>query len=215
MLGLRHKGVQTMEVRIVFTKENTAKFISHLDLNRLFARVFRRAKINASFTEGFNPHIKAVFSPPVSLGYESECEICDIKLADDENLQDIEKRLSDAMPQGIRIKGVYERKRKINEIEKAVYYIKMPFSCAERIEKLKKEDSITVIKKTKRGESEFDIAPYIKDIEMQDEFSLKVALPVGQMTVNPSLIANCIAGEKVYYYAKRLVFLDKEGKKYE
>lgn len=43
------------DVRIRFAKTGKAKYISHLDLTRCFARAIFRAKIPLWFTEGFNP----------------------------------------------------------------------------------------------------------------------------------------------------------------
>ena len=61
------------EVRIRFSKTGQAKYISHLDINRVFARTFARAGVKIWFTEGFNPHPYMSFSLPLSLGVESYC----------------------------------------------------------------------------------------------------------------------------------------------
>ena len=45
-------------IRVKYKKEDEMIFISHLDLQRLLQRAFRRAKINLSYSEGFNPHPK-------------------------------------------------------------------------------------------------------------------------------------------------------------
>ena len=42
-------------IRVKYKKEDEMIFISHLDLQRLLQRAFRRAKINLSYSEGFNP----------------------------------------------------------------------------------------------------------------------------------------------------------------
>ena len=59
------------EIRLRFSKTDQAKYISHLDTNRVFSRAFARAKIDLWFTEGFNPHPYMSFSLPLSLGVES------------------------------------------------------------------------------------------------------------------------------------------------
>ncbi|MBR3737453.1 MAG: TIGR03936 family radical SAM-associated protein, partial [Eubacterium sp.] len=71
------------EIRLRFSKTDTAKYISHLDINRAFQRAFSRAKINLWYTEGFNPHPYMSFSLPLSLGVESLCENVDIRIIDD------------------------------------------------------------------------------------------------------------------------------------
>ena len=44
------------EIRIRFSKTGQAKYISHLDINRVFSRAFLRTGLNLWYTEGFNPH---------------------------------------------------------------------------------------------------------------------------------------------------------------
>ena len=67
-------------VRLKFCKVGTLQYISHLDLQRTFNRIIVRACIPVWYTQGFNPHIKLVFSTPLSVGSESICEYLDIKL---------------------------------------------------------------------------------------------------------------------------------------
>ena len=50
------------------------KFISHLDLVRLFQRASRRAKLPVTVTKGFSPRLKISITKALKLGYESEAE---------------------------------------------------------------------------------------------------------------------------------------------
>ena len=52
------------DVRIRFAKTGKAKYISHLDLTRCFARAIFRAQIPLWFTEGFNPRPYMNFTSP-------------------------------------------------------------------------------------------------------------------------------------------------------
>ena len=45
------------DVRVWFSKTGTARYISHLDLNRCMSRAFHKAKLPLWYTEGFNPHV--------------------------------------------------------------------------------------------------------------------------------------------------------------
>ena len=53
-------------IRIFFKKEGRAKYISHLDLNRVMQRALRRACIPVWRTRGFNPHPYIAFGLPLS-----------------------------------------------------------------------------------------------------------------------------------------------------
>ena len=70
-------------VRVWFKKEGTAKYISHLDLNRNMLRIIHMAKLPIWYTEGFNPHPFITFALPLSLGFSGLRESMDFKLLDD------------------------------------------------------------------------------------------------------------------------------------
>ena len=58
-----------------FTKSGYVKYISHLDLLRLFKRAFKKTGLTLKYSQGFNPHPKMGFAQPLSLGYSSICEL--------------------------------------------------------------------------------------------------------------------------------------------
>lgn len=70
-------------------------------------------------TEGFSPRPHLVFTPPLSLGYESVCEIMDFRL----NLgAELDKdAFISSFPPALSIKDVYFPERKLKEIEYAGY----------------------------------------------------------------------------------------------
>lgn len=63
---------------IKYQKNGAARFISHIDILRHFARTLRRAQIPVEFSQGFNPHMLIYFSPPLSLGVSSDAEYASI-----------------------------------------------------------------------------------------------------------------------------------------
>ena len=68
--------------RLAFSKADTAKFISHLDLMRTFQRSFLRAGIAIKHTEGFNPHAFVSIPLPLSVGFSSGCEVLERQVLD-------------------------------------------------------------------------------------------------------------------------------------
>ncbi len=55
-------------VRVLFSKEQDSCFVSHVDLPVLFGRAARRAGIVVEMTEGFSPHPRTSFGPPLPVG---------------------------------------------------------------------------------------------------------------------------------------------------
>jgi radical SAM-linked protein len=82
------------------------KYISHLDLMRLFARAMRRADLPLKITEGFSPHPKLSLKKALKLGLESETEEGSIVLKIPVSPQEFKARLQKQLPEGIRLKDV-------------------------------------------------------------------------------------------------------------
>ena len=82
------------------------RFISHLDLMRLFMRALRRAELPLKMSEGFNPHPKLSIKRALKLGLESDNEEATIVLKELIKPQDFKERLQKQLPEGIFIKEV-------------------------------------------------------------------------------------------------------------
>lgn len=203
------------EIRIRFSKTGQAKYISHLDTNRVFSRALARAKINLWFTEGFNPHPYMSFSLPLSLGVESLCENVDIRILDDISNEEIKNKLNDALPVGIRVISVYEDFLDCHEIVYSDYVYKFEFKDNElalgKIKAVLDSPEIMAQKKGKKGKRRILKETNIKDfivkynISIRDEnIVLNTRLLAGpDKNLNPSLLFDTII---------RLIDMDFEWK---
>lgn len=154
-------------IRIRFRKVGMLKYISHLDLQRTFARVLTRSGIPVRYTQGFNPHIKMVFSLPLSVGSEGECEYLDIKITEPMSFDEMKRRLDKATTEELSVTDIYEPRDDFHDIAYAGYDIVLRTpnaseELAEGIRKLFSASPIMMKKKTKSGEKEVDIFPMIK-----------------------------------------------------
>jgi len=91
-------------ISFIFAKKGTMKFISHLDLMRLFMRALRRADLPVKLTEGFSPHPKLSIKRALKLGLESDNEEAAIVLKELVPPEEFKLRLQQQLPQGIEIK---------------------------------------------------------------------------------------------------------------
>jgi radical SAM-linked protein len=89
--------------RIVFAREDDARFLSHLDAIHLWERAFRRGEIPVARSEGFSPRPRLVFAAPLPLGMLAEHELADLFLAERLTRPDLRDRLADGMPRGYRL----------------------------------------------------------------------------------------------------------------
>ncbi|MBR6514959.1 MAG: TIGR03936 family radical SAM-associated protein [Clostridia bacterium] len=153
-------------VRIKFEKMNVLKFISHLDLCRTMKTALTRAGIPVWYTEGFNPHIKMVFSLPLSLGTESVCEFVDIKITEHMDFEEIKSRLGAALTPDMAITEVYYPKMKFQDIKYSLYEV-TPYEPYDL--SVLDAEKVMIKKHSKKGEIEIDIKERIKSIEVKGD----------------------------------------------
>ena len=190
-----------LRLRATFKKTGRAKYISHLDLNRCMLRIFRRSKLPVWYTEGFNPHPYYSFALALSLGFESECEIMDFNITDDNMpLSVIKDRLNEVMPEGMGIVDVAPQVKKITAIAKAEYEFELKTEDVQgvfaAVEKLLAADEILIEKKTKKGIKTVDLKPDTEIVRFEkDDTAVKIAmrLPAGTKTnYNPTLFTEAL-----------------------
>lgn len=80
------------------------RFISHLDLMRLFQRAMRRALLPVTITKGFSPHLKISMAKALKLGVESDSEELTVSMSVDCSPAIFTESLNKNLPDGIRIK---------------------------------------------------------------------------------------------------------------
>ena len=113
-----------IKVRVKFSKTGSLKFISHLDLNRTMQSSFLRSKLPIWYSEGFNPHPKVVFSPPLSVGVSSLTEFVDVKMLENVSFTEIMEKLNASFPKGLRAHECYTPETKFNDVKWGLYEIK-------------------------------------------------------------------------------------------
>lgn len=171
-----------MILRVKFTKENYLKYISHLDLMRLFQRAFRKADIPMKYSEGFNPHPKFSIASALSLGVSSIGEYMDVELEKKISITTFIHRMNQVLPDDIKIlKAEYieDNKSVSSMIDWGFYKIQFKLKNTLSEEEVKKNvedilslDEIIIIKqKKKKGkirEREKDIRPFIGNVVVKE-----------------------------------------------
>lgn len=89
--------------RLVFARNDEARFLSHLDAVHLWERAFRRGEIPVATSQGFSPRSRLIFAAPLPLGMLAEHELADLFLAERLTRPDLRARLADGMPRGYRL----------------------------------------------------------------------------------------------------------------
>ena len=165
-------------IRVKYKKEDEMIFISHLDLQRLLQRAFRRAKINLSNSEGFNPHPKNSYGNALALGVESQGEYVDIEIEDDIEVKEFLERINEQLPDGIKFVKGQEIDPKTPSLSSIIVYgeyifnidLEVPLSkefVKSRVLNFVKSKEIIITKKNKKGKKvEVDIRPMIRNFDL-------------------------------------------------
>ena len=188
-------------IRLKFIKVGTLQYISHLDLQRTFNRIINRACLPVWYTQGFNPHIKMVFSTPLSVGSESVCEYLDIRIDREMSCEEIMERINAEMTEEFHVVDVYVPSSDFSEIKWASYKINIyteraSESLARDIQSVLTISPLTLVKKTKAGEKEIDIIPLISSVKAEynaESGEIEIETTVSASTteyLNPEMLIN-------------------------
>jgi radical SAM-linked protein len=163
-------------VRIRFVRGEEVKYISHLDLMKVFERALRRGGLPIAYSQGFNPHPHMVFGLPMSVGVTSEAEYADIELTGEMAPDEFAEKFNTVLPAGFKILEARNRVGKDNimaSIAEASYEILV---CApENVEE--KDLSSTIVhhvsqnvlmvkKEGKNGVKDVNIRPMIRKLSV-------------------------------------------------
>ncbi|MFA5069041.1 MAG: TIGR03936 family radical SAM-associated protein [Candidatus Omnitrophota bacterium] len=90
-------------VPVLFCKTDYMRYISHLDLMRLFHRVLRRTGFKLYLTKGFNPRPVIRLKNALKLGIEAYGQEAEFVLAEYVGRDIFVERMNNLLPEGIRL----------------------------------------------------------------------------------------------------------------
>ncbi|MDW7651150.1 MAG: TIGR03936 family radical SAM-associated protein [Bacillota bacterium] len=165
-----------MRIWIQFAKESPLRYLSHLDLMRAWQRALRRAQLPVAYSAGFNPHPRMSFASALAVGVTSEAEYLDIHFTRDLSGEDFD-RLESQLPAGLKILA----HRTVSEAAPAVMALigaavwTLPLAgedtsvLRKHIEKILLAESLSVIRKGKKGDKSVDVRPLIYNLTVDDD----------------------------------------------
>ena len=191
------------KLRLLFTKEAQASYISHLDTMRTFQRVFPRAELHLKHSNGFHPHPIISIVLPLPVGQSSDCELLDFETVEETDGAGIAEKLNTGLPAGLRVRECYPVTRPVREFTflrarlELLYDNGVPAGTADALRALFARETLMIEKRTKRKQlAEVDIAPMIRSIAFAEEKDLlRAAVTVRAQNpgLNPQLLEKAIA----------------------
>ena len=166
-------------VRLTYRHGPELRYISNLDLIRLFERALRRAELPITYSQGFNAHPQLKVAAPLPVGFTGETEMVDFTLNEAFDPADFERRLCAHLPAGIVPSSVIEvplRSRSMASLLRAACY-RVEFEPAPdeaelraAVETLLAEEQVIRSRMGKgRRMRQYDLRPLIDELRVAGE----------------------------------------------
>jgi radical SAM-linked protein len=165
-------------LRCKFKKEDDMIYTSHLDLQRLLQRAFRRAEIELSYSQGYNPHPKMSYGHALALGTESQGEYLDVEIEESLTANEFLAKINATMPEGIEFIDAMEITKEVPSLASTIEYGEYMFTIGvdkelskefikTKVAELMNKEEIVISKKNKKGKTvEVNIRPMIKNFDV-------------------------------------------------
>jgi len=165
--------------RLTFTKQDQARYLSHLELVQVFIRAFKRAGLNLLYSNGFHPMPKLSFTSALPVGTESLHETMDIELTESSDTLYLKDCIRRQLPPGIDIISVQEiyrnKKEKLKESSFSLTVNGAEIDKAH-LKRFMESDFFPVVKMTKKGEHSINARPLVKSIETVSPNKIELVL---------------------------------------
>ncbi len=179
--------VLNMRIIARFEKSDEARFVSHLDVQRVFQRAMHRAAFPVAYSQGFNPHPLVAFATALAVGYTSSGEWLDVKLSDSLKPEKFVSELNNVLPSGFTVLEAREvednRKALTALMHAASYDVTLSCQVDEQAVNELMNDAIIVLKQGKAGSKQVDIRPDVFAYSLLDN---KIKL-IGRLDASGSL----------------------------
>ena len=166
-----------MRIRITFAKLGALRYTGHLDLHKLWERAARRAELPLAYSQGFHPQPKMNIAAALPLGFSSRCEVLDMRLEHEIQLDGLREKLQGTLPTGIQVTEVDSVDERAPALQTQVVSAEYEVSLAEagfgsevkrKIESVLESDSII---RTRRGK-EYDLRPLVEELRVSESSGL-------------------------------------------
>jgi radical SAM-linked protein len=160
-----------MRIRITFAKQGPLRYTGHLDLHKLWERAARRAQLPLAYSRGFHPQPKINIAAALPLGFSSRCEVMDMRLEHEIQLEGVRETLQQTLPAGIQVLSVENADEGAPALQTQVASAEYQVMLTESIdaaELKRKIDSVMgseSIIRERRGKT-YDLRPLIEELAL-------------------------------------------------
>ncbi len=159
-------------VRVTFSKSGPLIYTGALDLQKIWERVLRRARLKVAYTQGFNPGPRVNLASAMPLGVTGSEELVDFWFNEAPDLQSFCERVNLSAPDGLRALRAEEVPLSTpalqTRVEAAEYRLDLPASInldeiRRKVETLMAAESLP---RERRGKP-YDLRPLIHQMKVE------------------------------------------------
>ena len=209
------KGAGKVCLLVRFRVNGLVRYLSHVEMMRIFQRACVRANTPVAFSQGFNPHQKMSLVLPRSVGVESDDEILCLGIRENAaiDVESLKAGLKAELPEGIEIVSTEIRESKDAPVPQSATYrlrLRGDKKPTREIEKILASEMIVIERTSGKGKKSksIDIRPFIKSIDNKAENimvecainpagSIRVDEILGLLKVGPQDLAEPVRRVKV------------------
>lgn len=95
-----------IRIRLSHSKSGALRYTGNLDMQKVWERAFRRARLPLAYSQGFHPQPRINQACPLPLGFTSTAELLDVWLTDEMPLDQVRAAVEMAIPGGLKIQAI-------------------------------------------------------------------------------------------------------------
>lgn len=166
--------VKGAHFRLWFEKTGPAAYLSQLELQAVFERAFRRARLPLTFSGGFHPMPRLSFGKALPVGVSSRAEWINVFFREDFEPAEVVNRLTPTMPTGIRplkAERLSMGKKQPQSVEEVfeIEFLKDADTRRAQWDEFVAKDVFLIEKKTKKGKlKQVNLRPMVKETTESD-----------------------------------------------
>lgn len=163
-------------LRLTYGKGEAIRFISNLDLVRLWERAARRAGLPLAYSQGFNPQPKIANAHALPVGCAGRNEVLDLWLTERMPPEEVACRLRAALPPAVQLVHVEEVDPRgpslqslVREAEyRARVWTEEPAeTVAARVQAFLSAESLPRRRRRHEEVVEYDLRPLVRDLRLE------------------------------------------------
>lgn len=180
-----------------FSVRGPVRYLSHLELMKIFRQALRRASFPTAYSEGFNPHMKLSFAIAKGVGLESQGELLEVEAREPVNPEIARQKINEALPGGIEVLEILlkEGNKALSAlVEKARYLIRGDEALLARaMMQLEREELLWEVR-SKRGVAQRNLKEHIGEISRTSEGILLFLDTGSKRNLRVDYLLDCLGG---------------------